>query len=120
MFSIRNLLHKKEKNKEEEKEQLSDHPQLGIHGIYKGTYCPQCGYMEVNMQSSLLPLEGFAQCPNCGALLKNGEFKETEDHQFTLYESTTNHPRKTGGHYRVRKSGPALIRTKGKYQATLH
>jgi hypothetical protein len=33
--------------------------------------------MEVNEDSCVLPLEGFAVCPNCGADLKRGTFLKT-------------------------------------------
>ena len=109
-----NLFHKKDKKevKTEEKDILGDHPQDKT-GILVGMYCPECGYMEVNEESCVLPLEGFAVCPNCGADLKRGHFLKTATGYVLTINTETVKKRQTGGHYRVRKAGPAIVRSKG-------
>ena len=76
-------------------------------------YCPECGYMEVNEESSILPLEGFAICPNCGADLKRGSFLKTSSGYVFAKNAAKVTKRATGGHYRVKKAGPAVTRSKG-------
>ena len=109
-----NLFHKKDKKevKEVEKDILGDRPQ-DKNGVLVGMYCPECGYMEVNEESSILPLEGFAICPNCGAYLKRGNFLKTDNGYILAVNASKNQKRQTGGHYRVKKAGPAIVRSKG-------
>lgn len=111
-----NLFHKKNKekmNEEKEKDILGDHPQ-DKNGILVGMYCPECGYMEVNEDSCILPLEGFAISPNCGALQKRGSFLKTQSgYVLAMNLEPKKHQKQTGGHHRVRKAGPAIIRSKG-------
>ena len=109
-----NLFHKKDKKEEIEpvKEDIVDRPQ-DKNGVLLGMYCPECGYMEVNEESSVLPLEGFAICPNCGALLKRGSFLKAGNSYIFAKNVAAMKKRKTGGHYRVRKAGPARVRAKG-------
>jgi len=113
MFAFLKHKKKEKKEKKQEPEQLADHPQTAKDGLYRGMYCPACGYMEVNQNSSALPLEGFAMCPNCGAPLKTADFIQTKD-GFALAAHAVAVKKKiqTGGHYRVRKAGPN--RTKAK------
>lgn len=107
------LFHKKEKEEVTvEKEVLLDHPQ-DKNGILVGMYCPECGYMEVNEDSCVLPLEGFAVCPNCGADLKRGSFLKSGDGYVFAKNASKIKKVSTGGHYRVRKAGPAITRSKG-------
>lgn len=110
---------KKEKKTETEEirtDEVEDHPQTANDGYLLGMYCEACGYMEVNEESSALPLAGFAMCPNCGAPLKQGWFRKTENGYTKIDESSMQaivsvekkkHTKKTGGHHRVRKPGPA-------------
>lgn len=112
---------KKKDKKEEETEEISqneieDHPQENNHGYLLGMYCEACGYMEVNEASNAIPLAGFAMCPNCGAPLKQGWFLKTENGYTKIDENSVQaivsvekkkDAKKTGGHYRVRKPGPA-------------
>lgn len=115
--------HKKEKEKKTEDEILpEDRPQVSENGIYVGMYCEACGYMEVDEASSALPLEGFAVCPNCGALLKRGYFLKDIDGGFSLTEhadvivkSQVKKSSMSGGHYRVRKAGPARLKIHGHF-----
>lgn len=110
-----NLFHKKKDKKVEEEVEsdiLGDRPQ-DPNGILVGMYCPECGYMEVNEESSVLPLEGFAICPNCGADMKRGSFLKTETGYVFAANAVKVKKRQTGGHYRVRKAGPAVVRSKG-------
>lgn len=109
---------KKEKQKEEPVEDAETvKPQKKVNGFLRGMYCEACGYMEVNENSNELPLEGFAMCPNCGAPLKTGWFMK-DDQGFHLAENAdriiaVEKPKKlTGGHHRVRKPGPAIMRRK--------
>ena len=110
-----NLFHKKDKEKKEEKVEADisgDRPQ-DPNGILVGMFCPECGYMEVNEQSSVLPLEGFAICPNCGANLKRGGFLKSGEGYILAVNAVKVKKRQTGGHYRVKKAGPAVVRSKG-------
>lgn len=100
---------KKEKKEKEEKKEVKPVPQKSENGIYKGMYCPVCGYMEVREDSSELPLEGFAVCPNCGEQMTYGFFlKDDEGFHLALNAGVLNEKKKkvTGGHYRVRQKGP--------------
>lgn len=111
MFKWLKKLTNKE-NKTEDSVEVVDHKQ-DESGVLVGMYCPACGYMEVNVDSCALPMEGFAICPNCGDYLKKGNFVKTDKG----YALATNLPkpakRITGGHYRVRPAGPAIVRSKG-------
>jgi hypothetical protein len=109
-----NLFRKKDKKevKEVVSEEIADHPQ-DKNGVLLGMYCPECGYMEVNEESSILPLEGFAICPNCGADLKRGSFLKTSSGYVFAKNAAKVTKRATGGHYRVKKAGPAVTRSKG-------
>ena len=107
------FLKKKKKEKKQEKEEPEldmpiDRPQKSTDGIYRGLYCPVCGYMQVNENSEALPLEGFAMCPNCGAPLKYADFIKTADGYALAPHATVLNKKKanSGGHYRVRKPGP--------------
>lgn len=117
------LWFKKKKKKEEKKEtetvteEIADRPQTAENGYLRGMYCEACGYMEVNEESSALPLEGFAMCPNCGAPLKAGWFRKDElgyhlaENAQELISVQTEEKKKkklTGGHHRVRPAGPAI------------
>ncbi len=82
----------------------------GAGGLFVGLYCPVCGYMEVDEASNELPLEGFAQCANCGANLKHGVFLKNEDGSFSLRTEKKKVKVVSGGHYRVRKKGPVYSR----------
>ena len=105
---------KKKKKEQEDKEQIiekAERPQKNENGIYRGMYCPVCGYMEVNEDSDELPLEGFALCPNCGGQMTYGFFlKDEEGFHLALNAgvlSEDNRKKKaSGGHYRVRQKGP--------------
>jgi len=129
MFGLlKKLKEKREEEKseqeEKEKEEALQHRQSGRNHIYKGMYCPTCGYMTVNENSNELPLEGFALCPNCGDHLKNGWFIKNED-GFSLTENNKaaaslqeERPKQSevsGGHYRVRKAGPNRGRLNGHF-----
>ena len=103
---------KKEEVKNEVEEDFADHAQ-DKNGILVGMYCPECGYMEVNEDSCVLPMEGFAVCPNCGAYLKRGTFIKTNSGYAFAKNAAKVSKRKTGGHYRVKKAGPAVTRSKG-------
>ena len=109
-----NLFRKKDKKevKEVVSEEIADHPQ-DKNGVLLGMYCPECWYMEVNEESSILPLEGFAICPNCGADLKRGSFLKTSSGYVFAKNAAKVTKRATGGHYRVKKAGPAVTRSKG-------
>lgn len=104
--------HKKDKEVEDSDIIVIDKPQDANKKIYVGMYCEACGYMEVDESSSALPLEGFAVCSNCGALLKKGYFYKSSDGGFSLANNAANIIAKetkkiqSGGHYRVRKAGP--------------
>lgn len=115
---------KKKQEEEERQEQVSTAVPAeipnGRGGFYVGMYCPDCGYMSVDESSSELPLEGFALCPNCGGMLKKGWFIKADDGSFALAEKAgavaeARKPRQTGGHYRVRKPGPARGRLRGHF-----
>ena len=102
---------KKEKKEKEEKTEVKPVPQRSENAIYKGMYCPVCGYMEVHEDSSELPLEGFAVCPNCGEQMTYGFFLKDEDgFHLALNAGVLNENKAkkkvTGGHYRVRQKGP--------------
>ncbi|MGM9941695.1 MAG: hypothetical protein ACI32N_06855 [Bulleidia sp.] len=105
------LKRKKKEKKEELEEQPVVQAQKAEHGFYVGMYCPVCGYMEVNMESNELPLEGFAHCPNCGDQMVRGYFTKDEV-GFHLAVNAENLIRReekhrvSGGHYRVRGKGP--------------
>lgn len=115
--------HKKKKEEKADDEILNeDRPQVASNGIYVGMYCEACGYMEVDESSSALPLEGFAVCPNCGALLKKGYFLKDADGGFSLtdhaeviVEEKAKKSIVSGGHYRRRKAGPARLRIHGHF-----
>ena len=106
MFEFLKKLKKEKKEKEDTVEKQT--PQ---NGIYRGMYCPVCGYMEVNPDSNELPLEGFAHCSNCGELMKTGYFSLDEEgfhlteHAEVLHQDQKK-KRVSGGHYRVRAKGP--------------
>lgn len=110
------------KEKEEKKQQLNEnsviHKQAGTNNLYRGMYCPSCGYMSVNTESNELPLEGFALCPNCGDHLKTGWFLKNAD-GFALVEKPddliTAKKKVTGGHHRVRHPGPNRSYTRGHF-----
>ena len=99
------------KLKKKEKEEETVEKQIPHNGIYRGMYCPVCGYMEVNPESNELPLEGFAHCPNCGEMMKTGYFSLDEEgfhlseHAEVLHKQRRK-PKVSGGHYRVRGKGP--------------
>lgn len=126
MFDLLKKLKEKreaEKQREEQEKIIAEaeHRRHGQHNIYKGMYCPTCGYMTVNENSNELPMEGFALCPNCGDHLKTGWFLKNAD-GFSLSESpkaaqlAEKKIRKSdvsGGHYRVRTAGPARGRVCG-------
>jgi ssDNA-binding Zn-finger/Zn-ribbon topoisomerase 1 len=119
---IKKLRAKKEAEKAEEekkeKEQSVLHKQKGKDNLYRGMYCPACGYMSVNTDSNELPLEGFALCPNCGEHLKTGWFLKSGN-GFSLTDKADQLAaglnRVSGGHYRVRKAGPARSLTRGHF-----
>lgn len=109
------LLKKLKKEKEEQVEDstiIKDQPQSANKNIFVGMYCEACGYMEVDEESNALPLEGFAVCSNCGALLKRGYFFKDSEGNFSLANNAAKILDKdkkkvqSGGHYRVRKPGP--------------
>lgn len=105
---LKKLGKKKEEKKEEPRESAA---QTHENSIYRGMYCPVCGYMEVNPDSNELPLEGFAHCPNCGDQMVRGFFYRDEM-GFHLAVNAGNlvsvkaKKKVTGGHYRVRGKGP--------------
>lgn len=124
MFSF--FRKKKDRKKEDEKKQgkdvlLESHPQRADDGLYRGMYCPVCGFMSVDPDSNALPLEGFALCANCGAPLKTGWFLRNGDGSFSLAENaekivSSRRKRKvSGGHYRVRPNGPYRGRFHGHF-----
>lgn len=120
MFSF---FRKKKKKESEEAAQdvlREDRPQKADNGLYRGMYCPVCGYMEVNPDSSALPLEGFALCANCGAPLKRGWFLMDSTGGFSLAGNAgriaeTKRRTVSGGHYRVRPRGPYRGRIHGRF-----
>ena len=105
--------------KKKKKEENSKKNVIAVNAEVRGMYCPVCGYMEAYPDDAELPLEGFALCPNCGALLKRGMFRMGEDGKFSLYEKedqvAKNTRRQSGGHYRVRTHGPARGRFHGHF-----
>lgn len=109
---FKKLKEKKNETEDNDEKVVGDHPQ-DKNGILVGMYCPECGYMEVNEDSCVLPLEGFAVCPNCGADLKRGTFLKTGSGYVFAKNAAKVTKRTTGGHYRVRKAGPAVVRSKG-------
>ena len=104
------FLKKLKKDKKEKKEETVE-KQTPQNGIYRGMYCPVCGYMEVNPDSNELPLEGFAHCSNCGELMKTGYFRLDEEGFHLAERAEVLHQdckkkKISGGHYRVRAKGP--------------
>ncbi len=103
----------KKKKKEKKTEEKKETPVVKDHFV-RGMYCDICGYMQIN-ESDGMPVEGFALCPNCGAPLKAGWFIALEDGTYTLADKKADevaeksYKKQTGGHYRVRKAGPARV-----------
>lgn len=121
MFGLFKKLRKEKEELIEDKTVIQDKPQSASNHIFVGMYCEACGYMEVDEESSALPLEGFAVCSNCGALLKRGYFYKDSEGTFSLTNNGAAFLKKetkkvqTGGHYRVRKPGPNRGRYHGHF-----
>lgn len=120
MFSF--FKRKKKKEKEEAAQDVlrEARPQKADNGLYRGMYCPVCGYMEVNPDSDALPLEGFALCANCGAPLKQGWFLMDSTGGFSLAGNagriaSPKRKNASGGHHRVRPRGPYRGRFHGRF-----
>jgi len=108
---FKKLFSKKDKKEKVVNNLVVDHPQESVYGLLVGMHCEACNYIQVDEDSSALPLEGFAYCPNCGALLKRKVFKKNSDGMFMIVDNgdvVRSSHKLIGGHYRCRKAGPSL------------
>lgn len=101
MLNFLKRLFKHEKKKEEVLEE---------NRVYCGMYCHDCGYAIVDLNQD----EKTTICPNCGALLTPASFLLTKEGLKLVQAKPTSVEHQTGGHYRIRRRGPARSRHYGK------